>query len=138
MVVVPLWVTLLCSFYFILILILMLPECVRAVLRSVGYITNTGKCRRFRTKTKNLCTLFIVNTMCAKVFCVLLKEKYKNYENTLNLDSLKVKRKEMYLKFEKSGIKNNTLNYLFPICEKMHHIIFVFRDRCETWERCSL
>ena len=28
----------------------------------------------------------------------------------------------MYLKFEKSGIKNNTLNYLFPISEKMHNM----------------
>ena len=44
---------------------------------------------------------------------LVLKEKYKNYENALillNLDSLEVRRKEMCLKFSKNGIKNKTLN----------------------------
>ena len=56
---------------------------------------------------------------------LVLKEKYKNYENALNLldlDSLEERRKKMCLKFAKNGIKNKTLNDLFPINEKMHQM----------------
>ena len=54
---------------------------------------------------------------------LILKEKYKDYENALillNLESLETRRKEMCLKFAKSGIKNNTLQDLFPTNDKAH------------------
>ena len=54
-----------------------------------------------------------------------MKEKYKNHENALNvlnLNSLEERRKETCLNFAKHGIKNKTLNYLFPINEKMHQM----------------
>ena len=59
-----------------------------------------------------------------KTFCkLILKEKYVNYENALlklNLDSLEERRKTLCLKFAKSGIKYDKLNYLFPEKEKKH------------------
>ena len=54
---------------------------------------------------------------------LVLKEKYKTYENALrvlNLDSLETRRKEMFVKFAKNGIKNNTLKDLFQVTEKTH------------------
>ena len=54
---------------------------------------------------------------------LVLKEKYKNYEDALiliNLDSLETRRKEMCIKFAKNGIKNGTLNDLFQINDKKH------------------
>ena len=54
---------------------------------------------------------------------LVLKEKYKDYENAqiiLNLDSLQKRRQDLCLKFAKNGIKNNTLNDLFPKNEKQH------------------
>ena len=56
---------------------------------------------------------------------LILKEKYQDYENALillNLDSLETRRKHMCLKFAKSGIKNNTLQDLFPINDKVHQM----------------
>ena len=47
----------------------------------------------------------------------MLKEKYQTYENSLlllNLDS--------QLKFAKSGIKNNKLNDLLPLTDKIHNM----------------
>ena len=54
---------------------------------------------------------------------LVLKEKYKNYENALkilNLDSLEDRRKELILKFAKSAIKSNTMNDLFAKNEILH------------------
>ena len=54
---------------------------------------------------------------------LVLREKYKDYENSLlilNLDSLQKRRQDMCLKFAKSGIKNGKLNDLFPVNEKTH------------------
>ena len=54
---------------------------------------------------------------------LVLREKYKDYENALlilNLDSLQKRRHNMCLKFAKSGIKNGKLNDLFPVNEKTH------------------
>ena len=54
---------------------------------------------------------------------LVLKAKYKNYEDALillNLDSLETRRKEMCIKFAKDGIKNGTLNDLFQINDKKH------------------
>ena len=55
----------------------------------------------------------------------VLKEKYKDYDNALthlNLDSLESRRKQMCLKFAKQGIKNNTLNDLFQVNDKLHNM----------------
>ena len=55
----------------------------------------------------------------------VLKEKYKDYDNALthlNLDSLESRRKQMCLKFAKKGIKNNTLNDLFQVNDKLHNM----------------
>ena len=54
---------------------------------------------------------------------MVLKEKFKNYENAqiiLNLDSLEQRRNLLYLKFAKSGLKNKNLNDLFPTNNKEH------------------
>ena len=54
---------------------------------------------------------------------LVLKEKFKSYENALlilNLDNLQTRRKDMILRFAKNGIRNQTLNDLFPINEKTH------------------
>ena len=56
---------------------------------------------------------------------LVLKEKYLNYENALlllNLDSLQTRRKNLCLKFAQTGIKNNKLNDLFPVNDKVHGI----------------
>ena len=57
-----------------------------------------------------------------KTFCKLvLREKYKNYENSLtllNLESLKERRQILSLKFAKSGIKFEKMKDLFPEKEK--------------------
>ena len=59
-----------------------------------------------------------------KTFCkLMLKEKYQTYENSLlllNLDSLTERRNILSLKFAKSGIKNNKLNDLLPLTDKIH------------------
>ena len=52
-----------------------------------------------------------------------MKEKYKNYEDSLrilNLDSLEIRRNDLHLKFAQSGIKNDKLNDLFPLNDKNH------------------
>ena len=81
-----------------------------------------------------------------KTFCKLvLKEKYKNYENAilkLNLDTLENRRKELILRFAKNGIKKNTLNDLFPLNDKKHvmnkrsnekyAVDFAFTDRMKN------
>ena len=58
-----------------------------------------------------------------KTFCKLvLKHNYKNYSNALmqlNLESLKQRRENLYLKFAKSGIKNNKLRDLLPEKNKL-------------------
>ena len=54
---------------------------------------------------------------------LVLREKYKNYEDALlnlNLDSLEVRRRNLCLKFAQTGIKHKTLDDLFPINEKLH------------------
>ena len=52
------------------------------------------------------------------MFCKLvLKEKFKNYSNSLlllNLETLQERRNKLSLEFAKSGIKNNTLRDLLP------------------------
>ena len=56
---------------------------------------------------------------------LVLKQKYSNYENALillNLDSLEIRRKNLCLKFAKSGIKNDKLNDLFPVNDKTHNM----------------
>ena len=59
-----------------------------------------------------------------KTFCkLMLKEKYQTYEISLlllNLDSLTERRNILSLKFAKSGIKNNKLNDLLPLTDKIH------------------
>ena len=61
-----------------------------------------------------------------KTFCkLILREKYVNYENSLlklNLVSLEERRKTLFLKFAKSGIKYEKLNDLFPENEKKHNM----------------
>ena len=52
---------------------------------------------------------------------MILKEKYKNYENALlqlNLETLKERRNILSLKFAKSGLKHKTLTDLFPKQER--------------------
>ena len=54
---------------------------------------------------------------------MILKERYKNYENALiilNLDSLQTRRKELCRRFAKTGLVNNTLRDLFPMKDKKH------------------
>ena len=54
---------------------------------------------------------------------LVLKEKYKNYEDSLrilNLDYLEIRRNDLHLKFAQSGIKNDKLNDLFPLNDKNH------------------
>ena len=56
---------------------------------------------------------------------LVLKQNYKTYNQALiqlNLESLEVRRKQMYLKFAKNGIFNNTLTYLFPKNIKEHQM----------------
>ena len=54
---------------------------------------------------------------------MVLKEKYKGYEDALiilNLDSLQKRREHLNLKFAKTGLENKKLNDLFPINDKKH------------------
>ena len=57
-----------------------------------------------------------------KTFCKLvLKQKYKDYENSLlylNLDSLKERRNVLCLKFAKAGIKYDKMKDLLPEQDK--------------------
>ena len=59
-----------------------------------------------------------------KTFCkLILRERYKNYEDSLillNLDSLHQRRQNLCLKFAKSGIKHNSMTDLFPEESKTH------------------
>ena len=59
---------------------------------------------------------------CQKIFTKLvLKEKYKDYEDALiklNLDSLHSRRQFLCEKFAKSGIKHKKLDDLFPETDK--------------------
>ena len=52
---------------------------------------------------------------------LVLKDKYKDYENALmilNLDSLQTRREHLTLKFLKTGIRNENLDNLFPLSDK--------------------
>lgn len=63
---------------------------------------------------------------------LVLKEKYKNYEDALrilNLDSLETRRKELTLKFAKSAIKNNTMNDIFTKNDQVHNMKTRNRNR---------
>jgi hypothetical protein len=54
---------------------------------------------------------------------LVLKERYKNYEDALiilDLDSLEIRRNFLNLKFAQSGIKNEKLKDLFPLNDKHH------------------
>ena len=54
---------------------------------------------------------------------MVLREKYKNYENALtilNLDTLENRRTELTRRFAENGIINNTLNDLFPTNNRKH------------------
>ena len=56
---------------------------------------------------------------------LILKEKYKNYEQALiklNLDTLERRRQDLCLRFAKDGIKHNKLNDLFPTNTKEHNM----------------
>ena len=61
-----------------------------------------------------------------KTFCkLLLKEKYKDYENSLiklNIESLKERRNILTLKFAKSGIKYEKMKDLLPEQEKRENM----------------
>ena len=75
-----------------------------------------------------------------KTFCKLvLKEKYKNYENAilkLNLDTLENRRKELILRFAKNGIKKNTLNdkkhEMNKRSNEKYAVDFAFTDRMKN------
>ena len=68
-----------------------------------------------------------------KTFCKLvLKEKYKDYENSLNLlniESLQERRKVLTLKFAKNGIKYNNLKDLLPEQENLRNIETRHQDK---------
>ena len=54
---------------------------------------------------------------------LVLREKYKNYENALiilNLDSLESRRKDLIIKFAQKGIESGKMNDLFPKNDKKH------------------
>ena len=56
---------------------------------------------------------------------LILKEKFKNYEESLmllNLDTLEKRRQELCLRFAKNGIKQDKLNDLFPKNYKEHEM----------------
>ena len=62
---------------------------------------------------------------------LILREKYKNYDNALlllNLDTLEKRRQDLCLKFAKTGIKNDTLSDLFPMNEKKHKMQEMMKD----------
>ena len=66
---------------------------------------------------------------------LVLKEKYKNYEDalrTLNLDSLENRRNYLNLKFAQSGIKNENLKDLFPLNDKQHKMKTRNNDKYEV------
>ena len=68
-----------------------------------------------------------------KTFCKLvLKEKYKDYENALNLlniESLQKRREVLTLKFAKNGIKLNNLKDLLPEQENLRNIETRHQDK---------
>ena len=70
---------------------------------------------------------------CQKSFAKLtLKQKYVSYEQslvTLNLISLNERRKFLNWKWAQKGIKNNTLNDLFPLQNKKHHMNTRYPDK---------
>ena len=54
---------------------------------------------------------------------IILKDRYKNYKNTLNvmnMDSLEVRRENLCLKFAKACVKNEKLSDMFPRNSKNH------------------
>ena len=56
---------------------------------------------------------------------MVLKQRYKNYENALlflNLDTLEQRRKEFFKRFAKNEILKNTLNDLLPLNNKKHNM----------------
>ena len=66
---------------------------------------------------------------------LILKEKYKDYEKaliSLNLDSLEKRRKDLYLKFAKTGLKNKKLDDLFPLNEKTHKMKIRDNDKYQV------
>ena len=77
---------------------------------GVGTIPNTRKQRYLERMQKSFAKL-------------ILKERYKNYENALiilNLETLENRRKKLCRKFANNGIMNNTLKDLFPLNKKKH------------------
>ena len=80
------------------------------IIRSMGTSLTQENIDKLERKQKTLTKL-------------VLREKFKSYENALlllNMDNLETRRKDMILRFAKNGIKNQTLNDLFPINEKIH------------------
>ena len=56
---------------------------------------------------------------------LVLRQNYKNYENSLlrlNLDCLDTRRNALCLKFAQAGIKNRKIDDLFPMNEKLHQM----------------
>ena len=56
---------------------------------------------------------------------LILREKYKNYDNALlllNLETLEKRRQDLCLKFAKSGSKSDILCDLFPMNDKTHNM----------------
>ena len=54
---------------------------------------------------------------------VILKDRYKNYENALNvmkMDSLEERREKLCLKFAKACVRNEKLSDIFPRNNKQH------------------
>ena len=71
---------------------------------------------------------------------LVLKEKYKSYENALlilNLDKLETRRNDMALRFAKNGIKNKTLCDLFPINNKNHKMNTRNNEKYEVNFACT-
>ena len=72
---------------------------------------------------------------------LVLKEKYKSYENALlilNLDKLETRRNDMALRFSKNGIKNKTLSGLFPINNKNHKMNTRNNEKYEVNFACTV
>ena len=56
---------------------------------------------------------------------LVLRQNYKNYENSLlrlNLDCLDTRRNALCLKFAQAGIKTRKIDDLFPMNEKLHQM----------------
>ena len=63
-------------------------------------------------------------------FKIILKEKYKNYQNALNrlqLVTLEERREQLILSFAKKCITNDKMKSLFPLNKKNH----IMNTRCQ-------